>query len=91
MATINLYAGTCIECGTTVAAQAGALYRHSGANMRVNGKRLKHHREHRSPYTFVVRCRACADRRPDSPWKADEAEAHAGGSPGYSEACGVWH
>ena len=90
MATINQKAGTCIDCSAPVAAYTGALYRHSGANMRVNGKRLARNRYRTSPFVFVVRCRACADARPDSPYASQEKDRGAGGSPGSSEACGVW-
>jgi hypothetical protein len=67
MATINQKPGTCIECGTAVAPYTGGLYRHSGANMRVNGRRLARPRDQQ--YAYVVRCRACADKRQDSPWR----------------------
>ena len=90
MATINLRAQGCVDCGVWVEAQQGALYRHSGANMRVHGKRLKRNRYSASPFTYVVRCRTCADTRDDSPYKAT-VETDAARSCGYSEACGVWN
>lgn len=81
----NAFAACCADCGNHVEAQAGFLYRYSGANLprvgRYNGRK----------FTYVVRCVKCAQGKNDPRVTAALApieESNVMYQAGYAYACG---
>lgn len=84
----NRFEQACADCGITVPADEGRLYRLSGAALSGRFNRAK-----RSRFTgkaYIVRCEPCY-RKNDRLSEPTEDDSAAHSSPGYSEACGVWN